>query len=400
MKTEPDPLKPAAVVDESPNRSPDFSPHLPPRATYIHVPFCAHRCGYCNFTLVADREDLIPAYLHALETELQLLEQPRPVDTLYIGGGTPTWLDVDSLQQLLQIVLHWFPPRRQAEFTVEANPADVTPPRMALLTEAGVTRLSLGAQSFDPTKLRTLERDHTAGDIQRAVQLVRQHGQQIALDLIFAVPSETQSVWQDDLDRAVRSGASHLSTYGLTYEKGTPFWTRRYKGQLRAAAEEDELAMYLTAIDTLTAAGFEHYEISNFARPGCKSRHNEVYWTGGGYYAAGPGAARLVGNLRQSNHRSTTTYIRRLASGDSPVAEAERLSAEELARERLLFGLRRLEGIDEAQFPQQTGFQIDELAGPAVRHYVDQGLLARQDGRLRLTRQGLVVSDSIWPDLL
>jgi oxygen-independent coproporphyrinogen-3 oxidase len=371
-----------------------------PKSAYIHVPFCARRCGYCNFTLVAGRNDLIPAYLEALETELRQLEEPRPVDTLYIGGGTPTQLDIDSLQQLLQIVLHWFPPHRDPEFTVEANPADLTAAQIAVLTEAGVTRVSLGAQSFDDAKLRTLQRDHTASDIQRAVPLVREHGQQIALDLIFAVPGETLRTWHRDLDHAVNLGVDHVSTYGLTYEKGTEFWTRRHKGQLQPAAEEDELAMYEAAIDKLTAAGFEHYEVSNFARPGCRSRHNEAYWTGGGYYAAGPGAARLVGDVRQSNHRSTTTYIRRLASGASPVAEVERLSAEDLARERLIFGLRRLEGIDEIEFQRQTGFEVDRLAGPAVRRHVGQGLLSRQSRRLRLTRRGLFVSDSIWPDLL
>jgi oxygen-independent coproporphyrinogen-3 oxidase len=309
-------------------------------------------------------------------------------------------LDIDSLEQLLQIVLDWFPPHRDAEFTVEANPADLTAAQMAVLTEAGVTRISLGGQSFDDAKLRTLQRDHTASDIQRAVQLVREHQQQVALDLIFAVPGETLSLWHRDLDRAVHLGADHVSTYGLTYEKGTEFWTRRHKGQLQPAAEEEELAMYESAIDRLTAAGFDHYEISNFARPGSRSRHNEAYWTGGGYYAAGPGAARLVGDVRQSNHRSATTYIRRLASGASAVAEVEWLSAEELARERLIFGLRRLEGIDEIEFQRQTGYDVDELAGPAVRRHVGQGLLSRQSCRLQLTRRGLVVSDSIWPDLL
>nr|NIP86926.1 radical SAM family heme chaperone HemW [Planctomycetales bacterium] len=372
----------------------------PPRSAYIHVPFCAHRCGYCNFTLVAGRDDLVPAYLRALETELQQLGRPRPVDTLYFGGGTPTQLDVNSLAQLLHIVLPWFPLGRDAEFTVEANPADLTAEQMGVLTAAGATRISLGGQSFDDAKLSTLQRDHTAGDIQTAVQRVREHGQQVALDLIFAVPGETREVWHRDLDRAVEAGVDHLSTYGLTYEKGTEFWTRRHQGQLQPVGDEDELAMYESAIDQLTAAGFQHYEVSNFARPGRRSRHNEAYWTGGGYYAAGPGAVERVGYLRQSNHRSTTTYIRRLACGESPVAEVERLSVEDLARERLIFGLRRLEGIDEIEFQRETGFELDALAGPAIRRYVDQGLLSRQAGRLRLTRRGLVVSDTIWPDLL
>jgi oxygen-independent coproporphyrinogen-3 oxidase len=371
-----------------------------PQSVYIHVPFCAHRCGYCNFTLVAGRDDLIPAYLQAIELELQRLETPREVDTIFLGGGTPSHLDAANLEMLLRIVAEWFPLRERGEFSAEANPADLDDTRTAILANAGVTRISLGAQSFDDNKLRVLERDHAARDIVGAVDLARRYHLQVSLDLIFAVPGETLAGWQQDLREAVQLEVNHISTYGLTFEQGTAFWTRRMKGELLETDESDELAMYELAIDQLESNGFEQYEISNFAQPGFRCRHNEAYWTGEQYYAAGPGAARFVDDARETNHRSTSTYIRRMLGGQSPVAEREDLTAEDHARERLIFGLRRLEGIELETFQRQTGYDVDALAGEALERFVAAGLLARSADRLRLTRRGLVVSDSLWPDLL
>lgn len=301
---------------------------------------------------------------------------------------------------LLRIVAEWFPLRQGGEFSAEANPADLDDTRTAILAKAGVTRISLGAQSFDDNKLRVLERDHAARDIVGAVDLARRYHLQVSLDLIFAVPGETVAGWQQDLREAFQLEVNHISTYGLTFEQGTAFWSRRMKGELLETDETDELAMYELAIDQLESNGFEQYEISNFAQPGFRCRHNEAYWTGEQYYAAGPGAARFVDDARETNHRSTSTYIRRMLGGQSPVAEREDLTAEDHARERLIFGLRRLEGIELETFQRQTGYDVDALAGEALERFVAAGLLARSADRLRLTRRGLVVSDSLWPDLL
>ncbi len=371
-----------------------------PKSAYIHVPFCAHRCGYCNFTLVAGRGDLVEPYLQAIEIELRRLESPRPVETLFFGGGTPTQLNDEQLVRLFKLALHWFPLSDGGEFSVEANPADLDEAKTKLLADHGVTRISLGAQSFDDEKLQVLERDHRAAEIRAACELAKRHVDQVSLDLIFGVPGETLDVWRGDLAMAEQLEPDHVSTYGLTFERGAAFWSRREQRLLAPVAEELERTMYLVAIDELTAAGFEHYEVSNFARPSCRCRHNEVYWTGAGYYAAGPGAARFVGGVRETNHRSTTTYIKRLLAGQSPVAESETIGPEPAARERLVFGLRRLEGIDLEQFRNETGFAVEALTGRALDHYVATGLLEVSDGRLRLTREGLLVSDSIWPDFL
>lgn len=371
-----------------------------PRSAYVHVPFCRHRCGYCNFTVLAGRDDLIERFLSTLATELSASHSPAPVDTLFIGGGTPTHLPTRQLSRLLEIVVAAFPPEPCAEFSVEANPADVSREKMELLARFGVNRCSLGVQSFDPVKLSVLERDHRRPEISRAFELARQFMPSVSLDLIFGAPGETAAGWLRDLELAVDTGCTHLSTYGLTFEKGTSFWSRRHRDELQAVEEEVERRMYVQAIDRLTAAGFEHYEVSNFCRPGFACRHNLVYWQGGEYFAAGPGASRHVDGERSTNHRSTTAWMRKIQSGTSAVWESERLSAEDKARERLVFGLRMIAGIDKAEFSERTGFDVEELGGTSLANFLQFGLLEEAGGRLRLTRQGLLISDSMWPSLL
>jgi oxygen-independent coproporphyrinogen III oxidase len=382
-----------------PSVAPSFRPLLP-RSAYIHVPFCRHRCGYCNFTLVAGRDELIGAYLEALEKELSVLGQPREVDTLFFGGGTPTHVSLHELQLLFSLVRAWFPVAPGGEFSVEANPIDVDEGKTRILAAAGVTRVSIGAQSFDPVRLQLLERDHDTDTIRRAVGLARGFAQSVAIDLIFGLPEETLADWQADLQAAMELAPDHISTYGLTFEKGTAIWSRLRRGELVRVEEDIESQMYEAAIDTLTAAGFEHYEVSNFARPGHRCRHNENYWLGGQYFAAGPGAARYLAGRRETNHRSTTTYIQRVLAGQSPVAESEQLDRENAARERLVFALRRLEGVSLADFAAQTGFEVADLAGDALPRLLELGLLDLSSDRLCLTRRGLLISDTIWPELL
>jgi oxygen-independent coproporphyrinogen-3 oxidase len=232
------------------------------------------------------------------------------------------------------------------------------------------------------------------------VQRARQSLRSVSLDLIFGTPGETLTGWQADLAAALELPLDHLSTYGLTFERGTSFGTRLDQGELHRLDEETEREQYALAIDTLTAAGFEHYEVSNFARPGHRCRHNEVYWSGEGYFAVGPGAASYVNGTRAVNHQSTTTYLKRVLAGESPVAESETLAPEERAREWLVFALRRLEGVDRATFTTRTGFELDKLVGDALARFVEQGLLFDDGQRVRLSRSGLFVSDAIWPYFL
>jgi len=372
---------------------------MPPRAVYIHVPFCSQRCGYCNFTLVARRDDLIDRYLDTLAVELSWLGDEFDVDTLFFGGGTPSHLSPTQLDRLCQIVRRHFPRRTGQEFSVEANPNDIDPQRVAVLAAHGVIRISLGVQSFQAAKLQQLDREHRADQIYRAVDLCRAF-RSVAIDLIFAAPGETLIGWADDLKQALLLNIDHVSTYGLTFEKGTAFWSRRMVGEIHGLPEELESQMYAAAIDTLTAGGFEHYEVSNFARPGHRCRHNDTYWLGEEYFAAGPGAARYVGGRREVNHRSTTTYLQRVMAGDSPVAECETLSPEDAARELFVFAMRRLEGVSRSWFTARSGFSIEQLAGPELAKSTDQGLLADDGEIVKLTRRGLFVSDALWPRFL
>lgn len=372
-----------------------------PRAAYLHVPFCRHRCGYCNFTLIAGREELVPRYLEALALELQQLHKPHEVDTLFFGGGTPTQLSADQLQQLFGLARQWFPLAAGGEFSVEANPLDLADPRkMEVLAAAGVTRISLGVQSFSDRKLQLLERDHRQHDVEQAFTAARNIAESVSVDLIFGTPGETIAEWQADINSALALHPDHLSTYGLTFERGTQFWNRLQREELARVAEDLERQFYEAVCDQLPAAGFEHYEVSNFAHPQHRCRHNEVYWLGGEYFAAGPGAARYLNGVREMNHRSTTTWMQRLFAGQSPVAEREELPAEDVTRERLVFALRRLEGIVLAEFAATTGYEVATLIGPVLTRYLDLGLLELRGERLKLTRAGLLVSDAIWPAFL
>ncbi len=371
-----------------------------PCAAYVHVPFCRQRCGYCNFTVVAGRDDLQDAFLQALELELTQLDAPRPVDTIYVGGGTPTQLTPANLERLCLLIRHWFPATPGSEWSIEANPFDLTQAKVELLQAYGVNRVSLGVQSFDSTKLALLQRDHRLPEIRNAFHLCRKLVSSVSIDLMFAVPGESLEQWQADLTQAMQMAPDHMSIYGLTFDKGARFWSAMAKGNMEPVPEDLQRSMYELAIDQLAQQGWQHYEVSNFARPGHRCRHNEVYWVGDSYYAAGPGAARYVQGRRETNHRSTTTYIRRMLMGQSPVAESETLGAEDRAREQLVFRLRMLDGVQRESFAARSGFTIDELVGDVLPKFVELGLLEDNGVSIRLTRNGLLVSDALWPEFL
>ena len=371
-----------------------------PRSAYVHVPFCGHRCGYCNFTLVAGRTDLIEAFLEALARELSWLAGPHPIDTLYVGGGTPTELSPRQLERLFELLQGCFTLGSQAEFSVEANPTDLSGEKTKLFRDSAVNRISLGVQSFDASKLAVLERNHRRSDIERANSEARSAVDAVSFDLIFAAPGESLAVWQMDLELAQRLQPDHVSTYGLTYERGARFWSLLQKQTLQQIDESVEQRMYEMAIDRLTELGYEQYEISSFAQPGRRCRHNEAYWTGRTYFGVGPGAARHVSGRRELNHRSTTTYLRRVLAGESPTAETESLSPRAAARERLLFGLRTMDGVDRTQFAAETGYLVESLIGDSLDELSAGGWIKNSDGRTRLTRTGMLLCDSICERLL
>jgi oxygen-independent coproporphyrinogen-3 oxidase len=378
----------------------ELPPWLWPRAAYVHVPFCAHHCGYCDFAIAVGQEASVELYLDALAAELATLGAPQPVRTVFLGGGTPTHLSVSQLERLLASVNRWLPLAAGGEFSVEANPDSLGADKVRVLADHGVTRVSLGAQSFHANVLAALDRQHRPEETPRAVERVRSRIDQVSLDLIFGAPGQTLAEWRDDLTQALALRPDHLSTYGLTYEKGTPLWKQRERGDVKALDEETELAMYQSAIHVLEAAGFEHYEISNFARPGRRCRHNEVYWANEAYFGFGMGAARYVMGRRELNTRDLTAYIRRTLSGESPTFQSEELEPLERARETMAVQLRRASGIKRAAFARQTGYALDEIAGERLRQLAGQGLLENRGEHVRLTRRGKYVADAVIERLL
>jgi oxygen-independent coproporphyrinogen-3 oxidase len=401
-----------------------------PRAAYLHVPFCAHHCGYCDFAVIAGRDHLIDRYLAALEAEMsslfsptlltptsrgeQSVAPPKPyltntqafaqsnhIDTIFIGGGTPTHLDPSRLATLLKLTTRWLKLSAGGEFSIEANPASLNQDRVRVLLDHGVTRVSLGAQSFNDVALRVLERDHGERQIKESAALIRKHGQDLSLDLIFGVPGQSPAQWRDDLGRALELAPDHISAYGLTYEKGTPLWKRRERGELRALSEDLEAQMYRDTTAILGAAGYEQYEISNYARPGKRCRHNEVYWANEAYFGFGLGAASYIEGRRRTNTRDLELYLRRLLlERELPTQHSEKLEPLERAKETMAIQLRRSQGINREHFREQTGFELERVMGSRAADYIQMGFL-HDDGRaVYLSQAGRLVADSIIEGLL
>lgn len=376
-----------------------------PRSAYIHIPFCSYHCGYCDFAIAVGQEDQIEQYLDALEREIASIQHPVPVETVHIGGGTPTLLGANQLARLFEMLARWLPLQPGGELSIEANPKTLNQDRIDVLSEFGVTRVSLGVQSFQPRALRVLERDHLGEDVLRVIELLRPRIQQISLDLIFGSPGQTPSEWVTDLQTAVDCQPDHLSTYGLTYEKGTPFWKQRQRGELIPLDEETELTLYRLGIDFLESAGFEQYEISNFARKHLdsisrRSRHNQVYWANEAYFGFGMGAARYVLGSRELNTRDLAGYLRKVLTGQSPTFQTERLEPLERARETMALQLRRIEGIDRIRFQIQTGFDLDQILGLNLQSLLQMGLLLDHGTHVCLTRSGKYVADGVIERIL
>jgi oxygen-independent coproporphyrinogen-3 oxidase len=364
-----------------------------PRAAYIHVPFCAHHCGYCDFAVVAGRDDLMSAYLDALEKELG--PQEDEIDTLFIGGGTPSHLPEPLLRRLLEMLKKRFPFSPGHEFSLEANPDSLTLEKVQLLHEYGVNRLSLGAQSFHTRTLAALERKHIAEEVPRVVEMARPWMRSLSIDLIFGAPGQTLFQWQVDLERALELPIQHLSTYGLTYEKGTVLWKQVREGSVLPIPEEDERRMYDLAMETLYEAAWEQYEISSFAMLGHRCRHNQVYWINLPFFGYGLGAARHVDFIREVNTRSIDSYLKKCLAGESPTQQREAHTPQTYALETATLNLRRKEGIIRPQFFEQCGITIDSLASDVILRFVNQGLLEDDTVAIHLTKEGKFFADTV-----
>ncbi len=361
------------------------------RRLYIHIPFCTRKCRYCDFYSVVAGGAVRAGFVERLCGELLALAPfTAGLQTIFVGGGTPSLLDPAQWQVLLRCLAEHYDLSGLVEFTVECNPETITEPLVHVLRDGGVNRLSLGAQSFHTRSLEVLQRRHEPGSVQRGIELARRAGlSRLSLDLIFAIPGQTIEMWSDDLDRALEMPIDHLSCYNLTYEAGTPITALVKAGELEPIDEDIEIEMYLLAVEHLAAAELDRYEVSNFARPGCECQHNVAYWRGEAYLAAGPAASGHLAGHRWRNVPDLTAYL--ASTGLSPVIEHEAPDPRRELAERIMLGLRLCEGVDVLL----TGHPAERVVA-AER----AGLLERQGTRIRLTDAGFLQADGIAADLM
>lgn len=366
---------------------------------YIHVPFCQGRCIYCDFYSTTEGEEWKSRYVDALLAELRMRrdELPfAPVHSIYIGGGTPSQLPARALAAILNEVCRLFPVDSDAEVTVEANPDDVTPEWLAALSHTPVNRLSMGVQSFDDALLRLIRRRHTAQQAVCAVEQAARHGiSNVSIDLIYGLPTQTMEQWQADVRQALALDVQHLSAYSLSYEEGTPLWRMLEQGRIEEADEELSLCMYEHLIDSTRAAGFTHYEISNFCRPGRHSQHNSAYWHGVPYLGFGPGAHSYDGmRTRRWNLSDLKGYVQ--AAGSMPPHQSEVLTDDELYDETVMTRLRTSDGLSLDLLTAAYRAYCMAQAEPHLR----AGRLEQAGSTIRLTRQGIFTSNDIISDLM
>jgi len=377
-------------------------PPARPQSVYVHIPFCFHKCHYCDFYSIVDTPEKQEMFVNRLSNELLSLQPftASPARTIFVGGGTPTLLEPRLWRRVLPVigsVSHIGP---GTEFTVEANPETVTTELLDVLVAGGVNRLSIGAQSFNPTHLKTLERWHDPANVARAMHLAREAGlSNLSLDLIFAIPGQSLDDWLSDLDAAIALHPTHLSCYALTFEPNTPLTVRLNSGQVKRLDEDLEAEMFLATRQRLRAAGYAPYEISNFARPGFECRHNLAYWRNEDWLTAGPSASGHLAGLRWKNAPHLGRYLD--STGLAPLAECERPAPATRLAERLMMGLRLAEGLDIASIMAQAGEIGRGEALAAVAHAHEQsGHLLSTGGRWTICEPSLLIADTILGALM
>ena len=370
---------------------------------YLHIPFCASRCIYCDFYAMVDHSR-IDRYLDALVTEASLraheLPGNQPYKTLYMGGGTPSILSIDQHTRLATALRRILPLDALEEWTVEVNPDDVTPALMQALADLGVNRISMGIQSFVDSELQFMRRRHDAQQAIRAVDTIRQAGiHNISIDLIYGVPGQTLATLDHSLDCALSLDVQHISVYGLSFEVGTRLWVMRQQGQVTEVDDDTQVAMNDRIMQRLRDAGFEHYEISNYARPGFHSRHNSAYWDGTPYLGLGTAAHSFDGNVRRSNPRNLKHYLAALEAGRTCYDE-ERLLWWEQYDELVMLAMRTAAGLDTRVIQQRFGQRARDHFVAQARPHLTAHHLTRTGSIYRITPTALILADSIIRDLM
>lgn len=369
-------------------------------ALYIHIPFCREKCLYCDFYSAQYSESLADSCIAVILKQLQGLNQD--FSSIYIGGGTPSILSLDLLDRLLSGVKKFITPG--IEFTIEANPESAGSEKLTLFLDKGVNRISIGVQSFDDRKLKALGRIHSASEAKEAIKLSRKSGfKNLSVDMIFGVAGEDLKDWQSELENAISCGCQHISCYSLSYEKDTPLFRMREKKSIIPIDDEAMAEMYKYAMSYLPGAGFEHYEVSNFSKPGFECRHNLNYWDNNPYVGIGPSSVSYIDGTRSENVSDTEEYVDRCEKGVSLVVYSEKLSSIRMAKETAGLKIRVKQGIDYDWFKNKTGFDfedilekgvLDELSKDNLLEYKIDKLTRARRG-IMLTEKGFLFSDTV-----
>lgn len=365
---------------------------------YIHIPFCIKKCIYCDFLSIRYDDNIARGYIAALINEFNLRKElSGEIRTIYIGGGTPTILSEHELTRLIQGLRTSFTVSPDAEITIEANPGTIDKEKVAVLADAGVNRFSIGVQSFINRESQLLGRIHNSDDAVKAIDIVRSSGiRNLSIDLIYGIPGQSFDDWEVNLSRAAEISPEHISAYELTPEKDTPLDELISQGILEKPDEETIINMYFNTINRFKKAGHRHYEISNYSKPGFECRHNLNYWNRGEYIGIGAGAHSFIRDRRIKNTHNIEQYIKSINDGTLAIDEDIEVSCEDALREFIFLGMRKTEGLNIKEFKEDLCLDLE----PAAQKLIANGLLESSLGFLRLTREGIVVSNAVITELM
>lgn len=365
-----------------------------PTSAYVHIPFCTQICYYCDFSKVFIKNQPVDAYLQALLREFESYDIKK-LRTLYIGGGTPTSITAEQLEYLLTNLTKHLDLSVLEEFTIEANPGDLTEDKIEVLKNSAVNRVSLGVQTFNDKHLKQIGRSHNEAQIYSTIENLKKAGfHNISIDLIYALPGQTMEDVKENVAKAIALDIPHLSLYSLILEHHTVFMNKMRRGKLQLPQEDLEAEMFEYIISELEKNGFEHYEISNFTKPGFESRHNLMYWDNAEYYGVGAGASGYLNGVRYRNRGPIQHYLKAVSEGNARLSE-ETLTKEEMMEEELFLGLRKKSGVSIARFEEKFGVSFEERYGQIVRELCNQGLLVPDDNVVRMTKKGLFLGDTV-----
>lgn len=373
-------------------------------AVYIHIPFCEHICYYCDFNKVFLEGQPVDEYVDLLIREMQITamnKQMEPIDTVFVGGGTPTTLNEAQIAKLCTAIQEIFPMKEEVEFSFEANPGDLSVAKVQTMKDYGVNRISMGVQSFNNDLLKKIGRIHTVKDVYQSVENMRTVGfENVSIDLIFSLPGQTEADFQDTLNQALALDLPHYSAYSLIIEPKTIFYNLMQKGKLFLPGQDAEANMYDLLLVEMEKHGRNQYEISNFAKEGFESKHNITYWSNEHYYGFGAGAHGYIGNTRYSNFGPIKKYMEPLQENKLPVFQQKELTLKEKMEEEMFLGLRKVSGVSKAGFQRKFGQDLDTTFQNAIQKTMAKGWLENNEENVALTRNGRFLGNNVFQEFL